>query len=495
MRLTRRQVLVGAATSGLGAVGLYELVDRLTSSPAMRSHGRLHAEQHLLDGLAVMRDNGVAVSVPPLHHAVITAGVVTDDLRGAQRKLEQTLLDLERRYAPTPAGLGVTVAWGLPYFRRHVPRQADVHLPVDLRASRTRSRTTRALTDAIRFPSDPAHTILEANDVAVLLRSDVRAHIEDAERALFHGSSILHATSIRRGFVGSDFLSGPSLAKRMAQAAGIDGAELIPDDAQLFLGFTSTQKAALGPRRIANFETLGYVDLGERGYFRNGTHMHLSHVFEDLASWYQTFDFQERVDTAFKPGLEAKPGVVTVSQGPHEAASAGSLRRGFHRDGRIRVQAGDRGPATRRLQYPRQPVRLELEPGTGRDAEYACCGSPLRGLQSDERRLPSQSPRNGRRPARRHPPSVRAPRSQSGLQRRTEHLPPTEFPRSPTTAPLVPAGRALNSRRTPGRASTGSTRVGEPLSGIFSGRAACTPPRGAKYSPSSKLPPKGHRGL
>jgi hypothetical protein len=63
--------------------------------------------------------------------------------------------------------------------------------------------------------------------------------------------------------------------------------------------------------------------------------MHLSHVFEDIASWYQTFDFQERVDTAFKPGLEAKPGVVTVSQGPHEAASAGSLRRGFHRDGRI----------------------------------------------------------------------------------------------------------------------------------------------------------------
>ena len=61
MRLTRRQMLVGAATSGLGAVGLYELVDRLASSPAVRSHGRLHPEQHLLDGLAVMRDNGVAV--------------------------------------------------------------------------------------------------------------------------------------------------------------------------------------------------------------------------------------------------------------------------------------------------------------------------------------------------------------------------------------------------------------------------------------------------
>jgi hypothetical protein len=335
MRLTRRQVLVGAATSGLGAVGLYELVDRLTGSPAARGHGRLQPEQHLLDGVAVMHDNGVAVVVPPLHHAVVTAKVVATDLRRAQGELEDALLDLEERYPPTPAGLGVTVAWGLPYFRRHVPKQADLHLPVDLRASRTSSVRLRALSDAIRFPSDPSDTILEGNDVAVLLRSDVRAHIEDAERMLFEGSRILRTTSIRRGFVGSDFRSGPSLAKRMAQAAGIEGADLIPDDAQLFLGFTSTQQAALGPRRIANFETLGYVDLGPRGYFLNGTHMHLSHVLEDLASWYQTFDFQERVETAFKPGLEPKPGIVTVSQGPTEAASAASVRRDFHRDGRI----------------------------------------------------------------------------------------------------------------------------------------------------------------
>ena len=311
MHLTRRQLLAGAAASGLGAVGLYELVDRMTGSPATRGHGRLQPEQHLLDGVAVMQDNGVAVVVPPLHHAVITATVATDDLRGAQRELEDALVELEERYPPTPAGLGVTVAWGLPYFRRHVPRQADTHLPVDLRASRSRRQRAQVLLDAIRFPSDPDDTILEANDVAVLLRSDVRTHIEDAERVLFRRSQVLRATSIRRGFVGSDFRSGASLAKRMAQAARVDGADLIPDDAQLFLGFTSTQQAALGPRRIANFETLGYVDLGPSRYFLNGTHMHLSHVFEDLASWYRTFTFQDRVAPAFKPGRDATPGIVT----------------------------------------------------------------------------------------------------------------------------------------------------------------------------------------
>jgi len=335
VRFTRRQVLVGAATSGLGAAGLYEVVDRLTSSAPVRMEGRLHPEQHLLDGLAVMRDNEVAVVVPPLHHALVTVRVATDDVRAAQRELEEALVEVERRYAPTPAGLGVTLGWGLPYFRRFVPRQADEHLPIDRRASRAKRRAVRALADAIRFPSDPAETILEQNDLAVLLRSDVRAHVEDAERTLFRGSRILHVASIRRGFVGSDFRSGPSLAKRMALAAGVDGADLIPDDAELFLGFTSTQQAALGPGRIANFETLGYVDLGPRSYFLNGTHMHVSHVFEDLASWYLTFDFQERVDTVFKPGLEAKPGTVTVSQGAAKAASAAAVRRDFRRDGRI----------------------------------------------------------------------------------------------------------------------------------------------------------------
>lgn len=336
MRLTRRQLLVAAATSGLGAAGLYELVDELTSSAEVqRPAGRRQPEQHLLDGVAVTHDNGVAVVVPPLHSALITARVTANDLRDAQRELENTLRELDARYAPTPAGLGITVAWGLPYFRKYVPRQAEIHLPVDRRASRTKHHPVRALIDAVRFPSDPPETILEDNDVAVLLRSDVQRHIAGAEHTLFHGSRIFEVTSIRRGFVGSNFRSGTSLAKQMAQAAGVEGADLIPDNAELFLGFTSTQLAALGPRKIANFETLGYVDLGPRGYFRNGTHMHVSHIFEDLASWYLTFDFKERVDTVFKPGLRVRPGTVTVSQAIPEASSAAAVQRSFERQGRI----------------------------------------------------------------------------------------------------------------------------------------------------------------
>ena len=60
----------------------------------------------------------------------------------------------------------------------------------------------------------------------------------------------------------------------MALAAGVPGAELIPETAELFLGFTSTQKAGLGLPGIANFETLpGYTDQWPDGYFRGGTAM------------------------------------------------------------------------------------------------------------------------------------------------------------------------------------------------------------------------------
>jgi hypothetical protein len=224
----------------------------------------------------IVEDNGVEVVVPPLHHRLVTANVRADDLGSARRELEDALQELERRYEPTPAGLGITVGWGLPYFRSHVPEAWSRHAPYDRRAQKS------ALLDAVRFPSDPPQTVLEDNDVAVLLRSDSSGHLDEAAHALFDELGVFELTSVRKGFIGGGFGGRRSLPKRVAVAAGVPGADLIPDTAQLFLGFTSTQKAGLGPRRIANLETLGYAELGPHAYFRQGTHMHVSHVFEDL---------------------------------------------------------------------------------------------------------------------------------------------------------------------------------------------------------------------
>jgi hypothetical protein len=168
----------------------------------------------------------------------------------------------------------------------------------------------------------------------VLLRSDRRDHVDEAIERL-RESGVLRITSLRRGFAGGGFEGKRSLPKEMALAAGVRGAELIPDTAELFLGFTSTQKAAMGQGRIANFETLGFVDLRESGYFRRGTHMHLSHVTEDLEAWYLGFDFDERVATTFRPELRVPAPTQTVAQGPAEATNEAAVRRSFRAAGRI----------------------------------------------------------------------------------------------------------------------------------------------------------------
>ena len=124
-RFTRREALAGAAGVALGAAGIYELVDQFAGSSPKRPAGVHKAEQHLLYGVRVVSSNDVEVLVPPLHHEVITARVnaARSDVRSAQSELAHLLDGLEADYEPTPAGLGVTLAWGLPYFNRLVPDQ------------------------------------------------------------------------------------------------------------------------------------------------------------------------------------------------------------------------------------------------------------------------------------------------------------------------------------------------------------------------------------
>ncbi|HEU5213611.1 MAG TPA: hypothetical protein VFU10_12635 [Gaiellaceae bacterium] len=325
MRLTRRELIAGTAGAALAAGGIYELADHLTASP--EPGGAVGPrEQHELQGLRVVENDGVEVVVPPLFHQVVTATVVPGtQLADARSRFEDALASIEDRAA-------VTVAWGLPYFRRHVAALAGRHVPTDLRASET-GRPVKALLDARRFPSDPPGVILEANDVAALFRGDVRRDVDGAAAQVFGGMrDVFAVTSIRKGFVGGGFSGGVGLPKRMAVAAGIDGADLIPDTAELFLGLTSTQKASLGPHRIANLETLGYTDAAG-GYFEGGTHMHLSHIRENLAAWYLNFDHGERIGAAFRPGLGVAPGVQTVAE--DRPADVAAVEARFRSESRI----------------------------------------------------------------------------------------------------------------------------------------------------------------
>jgi hypothetical protein len=363
--LNRRAFLkaVGAATAGSAALGgfpavsgmhgLYGLIDQFVGTPTrLVSAATPLEEQHLLNDVPVITDNGVVVIVPPLHHQIVTAklrvGATSAALGRAQRAMEDALQRLERQYPPTPSGLGITVAWGLPYFRRSLPTAlTDRYLPIDNRATAANGHPTRAILDAIRFPSDPGGTILEENDVAILLRSDALDHIADATKALFEElADFFQPTSIRKGFVGGGFSGKQSLPKQMAMAAGIPGAKYIPETAELFLGFTSSQQQALGPTKIANLEALpGLTDQWPNGYFRSGTTMHLSHLFEDLEKWYAR-KFDDRVAATFRPGLSVPTGTQTVPEGPGTVEGAANLRQDlitYHRIG----HSASLQPATR----------------------------------------------------------------------------------------------------------------------------------------------------
>ena len=366
---TRRRFLQGAAGT-IGVIGaslaapgvFYRLADAIAATPVRPAVGAKPPaqEQYLLentqvinvDGSGLHRKHGsVAIHVPPLHDHVVTAtlNVSTSPaaLREAQQHLESVLLDLETRFALSPAGVGISIAWGLPYFEQYIPslgKTSDffesgtafpAYLPIDLVTSKAKGESIYALQDARTFPSDTpppgfGPVRLEQNDVAVLLRSDSLANITAATNALFgsasnQAGSLFTVTSIRQGFAGGGFYGQQGLPSKLALAAGIPGAASIPKQSPLFLGFSSTLVSNMGPDVIANLETLpGLTDQWPNGYFKQGTTMHLSHLYEDLEAWYEKSfpKYEQQVQAMQYPGITPAPAHGTYAlQPPGQSAT------------------------------------------------------------------------------------------------------------------------------------------------------------------------------
>lgn len=340
----RREFLRRATAVSLGTVagrGVYALLDGQGFLAPSRAHAaptRRRQEQYLVEQVEVILDNGVPVAVPPIYTDVITATLrvapTAKALKAAQTRFETALARVESGRPPTAAGLTMVVGWGLPYFRRYLP-SLQSRLPVDVGASKAEGRTVPALLDAVKFPSDPDNLVLETNDVVLKLRSDSQSILAAAERALFEDPAdrayvgdLFTLTSKRIGFLGRGF-GNPSAAKTLALAAGVADADKIPDNAQLMMGFTSTQHAALGPDNILSFETLpGMTDQWPNGYWTAGCAMHLSHLDEDLSLWYRSFDYGERVRRMFSPGaaVPSTDTTVTIPNGPAEVATLAQVK-------------------------------------------------------------------------------------------------------------------------------------------------------------------------
>jgi len=344
----RRTFLKRATAIGIGGLaarGVYDLLDGIVGQPERAFAGatvRRRQEQYLVDNVEVILDNGVTCAIPPLHNDVFTAKLnptiawTTTALKSAQSRLEKALSTVETPYSSNAAGLTMVIGWGLPFFD-HLPSALKSKLPVDQQLSKDTSSTQYAVLDAIRFPSDPEGVELETNDVMFKMRSNSADILKSVESKLFDNPNsgayigdLFYLTSKRIGFLGRGF-DKSSIAKNMAKAAKVPGWDLIPDRAQLMMGFTSTQTAALGPDNIPSFETLpGVTDQFPSGYFAAGCAMHLSHITEDLTTWYgadPTASYHERVTRMFSPSTDVPVDAMTVTlpNGPGNVATTQQL--------------------------------------------------------------------------------------------------------------------------------------------------------------------------
>ena len=296
--LTRRALLGRAAlVAALASAGPYELLDRLVASAAAARDvsAALPLEQYVFT-LPTVEDNGVRVVAPPLHRAVVTAKLAGAPAAADQPRLEAVLAALEHDGLVdyTPSG-GVTVAWGIPYFAQLPASVVEQHLPVDLATSKAVGATVSALVDSPRFHSDPDTVLLEANDVAVIVAADSLARVNLILQRIF--------------------------------------GDAVADQAQLFLGFTSTQQTTLAPGNLPSFESLpGVTDQWPDGYFVGGTTLHLSHIREDLRRWYAA-NYADRVSGAFGPAelpppdepLTIESRIATVAEVRAQFARAGHV--------------------------------------------------------------------------------------------------------------------------------------------------------------------------
>jgi hypothetical protein len=333
--LTRRAFLRrGAAVSAaaMAGRGVYSVLDQF-AAPERASAATLSrpAEQYLVGSAEVILDNGVSVVIPPIYNEVFTARLAPgrswskSALVGAQKRLEAALKRVESAQPPTAAGLTFIIAWGLPYFRTFVPGPWSQKAPRD----GPPNGQQLAVLDAIRFPSDPPDVVLEDNHVAFKIRSDSSSIIQAAATQLFvdkaspaYLGDLFQLTSRRVGFAGRGF-GTTSAAKTLALQAGVTAAASIPDDAQLMLGFTSTQVDALGPDNVVSFETLpDATNQKPTDYFAHGCAMHLSHLYLDIGRWYGQYSYADRAGRMFSPSQAATDGTpVTIPNGPAQVAT------------------------------------------------------------------------------------------------------------------------------------------------------------------------------
>ena len=474
MPLTRRRFIAGAAAAALAG-------GSVSSSSSGRQRlqpgGRDHAaprEQHLLDGLRIIRDNGVEVVVPPLHMQVVTLELTIGDRRA---DLQAAAPRSRTRSSPSSA------APRHPRRDRHHRRlgPALLHRMVPALAA-THPRSTRARRAPPAATCAPCWTRSASPATPTTTPRGERRGAPPSERQPRRRSPMRRA----RSSSGLDVCARPAsaagsrrrLRRRREPAAGAGARSRRPRRPAHPGGSGALPGLHLDPEARASARA--DRQLRDAGLCRRrpaaatspaARTMHLSHIFEDLEAWYLSFDYDQRIATLFAP-TSTRPGHAHGSPGPrrrrHGRRESARLRR-FRAIGHsAAIQTASRLAEDmrrrRRDALPERarpcrsaPIRTRsTTPSTGargpsvdRMASGAAAGVHFVVFNptSDDfarTRLAMDGAFAGR-----HAAAALARRSRPGDQLGAHDDPPPELPRAAAPPPVAPARRShpLNSRQ------------------------------------------------
>ena len=382
MKLTRRQVLAGAAAGVVGAAGIYELVDQLAAARRRAPPAAARSpEQHLLDGIRIVksrRRRGARAAAPPRDPHGAASSPTAPTSRDAQSDARRTCsTGSTRDYAPTPAGLGVTVGVGAAVLRA-ARRRTRLRALSPARPPRRASRcsSTPSASRATRPTRGSSRTTSRSCCAPTCAPTSTTRRSACATRS---SSSSRRSAAASRAAAST---AASSLPKQMAvDAAQIPGADLIPDTAELFLGFTSTQRAGMGPGQDRELRDARLRRLPRQRLLPpRHAHAPVAHPRGPRGVVPQL-----RLRRARRDGVPPEPRRAgrarrRCAQGPKDVSTAADVRRDYRSSGRIghsasiqttsrlerdvvaadgtRLPEGRGDPGARRLQHARQPVLL-----------------------------------------------------------------------------------------------------------------------------------------
>lgn len=313
-RVTRRSLLQRAGALGLAAstVGALDLLARVPERALAAGAPRLPEVQFAIERYIPRghRVEGVAVRPGPVYTLFVTLALAGTPTTSDQATLAAALATIETAYPFSPAGVFTTLSYGIPYFER---------LPGGMGGPLIGSHIPRLLGEPARFvleeavpgPTDvsPANpevaklrfnvpVQIESNDMLLMLRSDSSEVLDDISSWFLDESdqlagepvgesglaTLLAATSRRLMF------NQQGLPRAVAEAQGLPYAETINPKSSMWMGFSDAQVGSSGPPEITTFlgtKAASFTTATHGDYFARGSIVHLSHLIQDLAQFYE----------------------------------------------------------------------------------------------------------------------------------------------------------------------------------------------------------------